>query len=74
MHSVPGGLFVTSDWRVRLFRSFGIIDRPSDYLSVWKIPLFGCMDIAPVTVGIIGYVGLKSIKKNITNCAHGHIF
>ena len=39
-----GALFVLADWQLRVFWSFGLIDRPSDRLYVRTIPLSGCMD------------------------------
>ena len=42
---VPGANVRTpADWQVRLFGTSGLIDRSSDHLSVWTIPLYGCMD------------------------------
>ena len=41
---VMGPLFVSEDWRVRVFWSSGIVDRPSKRLYVLTIPLSGCMD------------------------------
>ena len=35
--------FVPADWRVRMFKTSVIVDRPSDRLSIWTIPLHGCM-------------------------------
>ena len=39
-----GASFVPADWRVRVFESSGLKDRPSDRLSIRTIPLSGCMD------------------------------
>ena len=42
---VPGANVRTpAEWQVRLFGTSGLIDRPSDHLSVRTIPLSGCMD------------------------------
>ena len=39
-----GVFFVSADWWVRLFWSFGLTDRLSDHLYVRTIPLSGCID------------------------------
>ena len=39
-----GASLVPLDWQVRVFRSSGIVDIPSDHLSAWNIPLSGYMD------------------------------
>ena len=39
-----GELFVLVDWRVRVFWSSGLVDRPPDCLYVGTFPLPGCMD------------------------------
>ena len=45
MKWVPGGRRLYRQiWRLRVFLSSGIIDRPFDYLFVRTIPLSGCMD------------------------------
>ena len=41
-----GASFVSADWRVRVFWSSGLVDRPYDCLYVRTIPLFGCMNIS----------------------------
>ena len=39
-----GALFVSEDWRLRLFWLYGLVDRPSERLYVRNIPLSGCME------------------------------
>ena len=36
-------LFVPAYWKVRVLRTYGIVDRPSDLMYVHNIPLYGCM-------------------------------
>ena len=39
-----GASIESADWRVRVFWSYGLVDRPSDRLYVHTIPMSGCMD------------------------------
>ena len=41
----PRTSFLMVDWQVRVFDSSGILDRPSECVSVKNIPMSGCMDI-----------------------------
>ena len=38
-----GALFVSADWRVRVFWSSVLVDKPSDSMYVRTIPLSGCI-------------------------------
>ena len=38
-----GESFVPADWQVSIFGSFGLVDRHSDCLYIWTIPLYGYM-------------------------------
>ena len=42
-----GASFVSADWRVRVFWSSGVVNRPSEHLYVYTIPLYRCIDRSP---------------------------
>ena len=44
MEGYLGASFVSTDWRVRVFWSSVLVDRPSEYLCVRNIPLYGYVD------------------------------
>ena len=42
-----GASFVTVDWCVRIFGMSDLVDKSSEHLSRWTIPLYGCMNRRP---------------------------
>ena len=47
-----GSSLVLADWRVRLFGTYDIIDRPSDRLYVRIIPCLGAWTDTPITLTV----------------------